>query len=403
MNDTKTTPLQTSPPTATPSATAKSQRPWLLYLLGSACLLAAVLWGVWYGMYGRWYTSTDNAYVHGDVVQITPQLQGTVVSINADDGELVFAGDTLVMFDPSDSQLALDNAEANLANVVRKVRGFYSTASGTKAEMAVRQATLNKARADYQRRLALTKSGAISKEVLAHANNAFLEARSQLDAIQQQYLRDLSLVDNTTLISHPEVLAAMTALRVAFLDRSRATIVAPVTGYVAKRKVQLGQRVQPGEPLMAVVPLDQVWVEANFTEAQLRDIRIAQPVEIYADVYGKKVRYSGKVQSLGIGTGAAFALLPAQNATGNWIKIVQRVPVRIALTEPEQLIRHPLRVGLSMQANVDLHDRSGALLAPRPQKPLLATDVYLDQLSQSEALIEQIVKANASDLHGGDL
>lgn len=396
MNDAKTTPLKAPP--ATSSTPPPSQRPWLLYLLGATCLLAAILWGGWYGMYGRWYASTDNAYVHGDIVQITPQFQGTVVSINADDGELVFAGDTLVMFDPSDSQLALDNAEAQLANVVRKVRGLYSAVSSAKAEMAVRQAMLNKAHADYQRRRALATSGAVSKEVLAHANNAFLEAQSQLDAVQQQYQRDLSLVDNTTLTSHPEVLVAIAALRVAYLDHSRATIVAPVTGYVAKRKVQLGQRVQPGEPLMAVVPLDKVWVEANFTEAQLRDIRIAQPVEVYADVYGKNVRYSGEVQSLGIGTGAAFALLPAQNATGNWIKIVQRVPVRIALTQPEQLIRHPLRIGLSMQADVDLHDLSGALLAPRPMERLLATDVYLGQLSQSEALIEQIVKANRGNL-----
>lgn len=388
MNDVKT-------PTPTPE---KSKRPWLLYSLGVACLLTAILWGGWYGMYGRWYASTDNAYVQGDIIQITPQFPGTVVSINANDGELVFAGDTLVMLDPGDSQLALDNAEAHLANVVRKVRGLYSAVSGAKAEIAVRQATRDKARADYQRRSALTLSGAISKEELAHANNAFLEAQSALDAIEQQYQQNLSLVDHTSLTSHPEVLAAKAALRVAFLDRSRTTIVAPVTGYVAKRKVQLGQRVQPGAALMAVVPLDKVWIEANFTEAQLRDIHIDQPVEVYADIYGNTVRYNGQVQSLGIGTGAAFALLPAQNATGNWIKIVQRVPVRIALTQPEQLISHPLRIGLSMQVSVDLHDRSGALLAQRSPEPLLATDVYLDQLSQSDALIEQIIKANGGDL-----
>lgn len=290
MNDVKT-------PTPIPE---KSKRPWLLYSLGVACLLAAILWGGWYGMYGRWYASTDNAYVQGDIIQITPQFPGTVVSINADDGELVFAGDTLVMLDPGDSQLALDNAEAHLANVVRKVRGLYSAVSGAKAEIAVRQATRDKARADYQRRRALTLSGAISKEELAHANNAFLEAQSALDAIEQQYQQNLSLVDHTSLTSHPEVLAAKAALRVAFLDRSRTTIVAPVTGYVAKRKVQLGQRVQPGAALMAVVPLDKVWIEANFTEAQLRDIHIDQPVEVYADVYGNTVRYNGQVQSLAL-------------------------------------------------------------------------------------------------------
>lgn len=405
MSDAKTTPPKEVPTTPAPGtpppAPEKSKRPRLLQLLATVCLLAALAWGSWYGFYGRWQASTDNAYVHGDIVQITPQFEGTVVSINADDGELVHAGDTLVSFDPSDSQLALDRAASNLANVVRKVRGLYSATSGSKAEMAVRQATLDKARADYQRRRALAGSGAISHEELAHASNAFLEAQSALEAIRQQYQINLSLVDNTELASHPEIQAAITALRVAFLERSRATLLAPVTGYIAKRQVQLGQRVQSGEPLMAVVPLDNIWIEANFTETQLRDIRIGQPVSISTDLYGHAVRYAGQVQRLGIGTGAAFALLPAQNATGNWIKIVQRVPVRISLTQPEQLVRHPLRIGLSMQVNVDLHDRSGALLAPRPQKPSLTTDVYQDRLQQAESLIEKIVQANIGAADGG--
>lgn len=396
MSDANTPKNKQAPATSAPPV--KNQRRQWLQLLTATCLIAAIIWGAWYILYGRWYVSTDNAYARGNVIQITPQFHGTVVSINADDGELVYAGDTLVSFDPNDSQLALANAEANLAKVVRKVRGLYSAASGAEAEMAARQAALNKAKEDYQRRLALVTSGAISAEELAHAKNAFSEAQSTLDAIKQQYQTSLSLVDNTALISHPEVLDAVTTLRIAFLDRARATIVAPVSGYVTKRSVQLGQRVQPGDSLMAVVPLDNLWIEANFTETQLGDIRIGQPVEIYSDLYGRSVSYEGRVQSLGIGTGAAFALLPAQNATGNWIKIVQRVPVRIALTQPERLIHHPLRIGLSMHVSIDLHDNSGALLAPRSEVATMTTSVYQTQLMQADALIERIIQDNAHKL-----
>ncbi|NWD67378.1 efflux RND transporter periplasmic adaptor subunit [Pseudomonas gingeri] len=376
---------------------AKSKRPWLLRLLVVVVVLGAISWGSWYRLYGRWYATTDNAYAQGNVVQVTPQIPGTVVSIGADDGDLVQAGAVLVRLDPSDSQLALASAEANLASIVRKVRGLYSSVDGAEADWASLGVTVDKARADYERRKMLATSGAIPAEELAHAHDSLLVAQSTMHAARQRYQTSKSLVDDTVLTSHPEVQAAVTTLRTAFLGQARATVVAPVGGYIAKRSAQLGQRVQPGEPLMAVVPLHQVWIEANFTEMQLTDMRIGQAVEIHADVYGNAVCYDGRVESLGIGTGSAFALLPAQNATGNWIKIVQRLPVRIALTRPEQLDSHPLRIGLSTSVSVDLHDTRGALLSQQPPtQPVLDTTVYRDQLAQADALIERIIQANSN-------
>ncbi|EIL97991.1 hemolysin D [Rhodanobacter thiooxydans] len=382
---------------STPAAAPMRKHPRgvLLRLLGGVVLLAVIGWALWYFLDGRWYEGTDDAYVNGNVVQITPQVPGTVVSIGADDGDLVHAGDVLVRLDPSDADVALAEAKANLANTVRKVRGLYSSVNGAQADVAARQTAVDKARADYQRRVALAKSGAISAEELAHASDALTSAESNLVTAQQQYQTSKVLVDDTVVASHPDVQAAAARLRAAFLDDERATLVAPVDGYVAKRSVQVGQRVQPGAALMAVVPLRQVWVDANFKETQLTDMRIGQPVTIESDVYGGKVAYKGKVQSLGVGTGSAFSLLPAQNATGNWIKIVQRIPVRIVFDDPAQLDQHPLRIGMSLSVDVGLHDRSGPMLSQRsPSKPAFSTDVYRQQLASADATITQIVHAN---------
>jgi membrane fusion protein (multidrug efflux system) len=373
----------------------KNPRGPLLRLLAAVVLLAVIGWALWYFLDGRWYEGTDDAYVNGNVVQITPQVPGTVVSIGADDGDLVHAGDVLVRLDPSDADVALAEAKANLANTVRKVRGLYSSVSGARADVAARQTAVDKARADYHRRVALARSGAISAEELAHAGDALTSAESALTAAQQQYQTSKVLVDDTVVASHPDVQAASARLRAAFLDDVRATLVAPVDGYVAKRSVQVGQRVQPGAALMAVVPLHGVWVDANFKETQLTDMRIGQPVTIESDVYGGAVEYKGKVQSLGVGTGSAFSLLPAQNATGNWIKIVQRIPVRIVFDDPAQLDQHPLRIGMSLDVDVSLHDRSGPMLSQRsPSKPAFSTDVYKQQLAKADTAIAQIVHAN---------
>ena len=378
-----------------PAKPAKSRRGFLLRLLVVILVLAAIAWGLWYFFDGRWYESTDDAYVNGNVVQITPQLPGTVISIGADDGDLVHAGDVLVKLDKSNADVALAEAKANLASTVRKVRGLYNNVAGAQADVSARKVAVEKARADYDRRKSLAKSGAISAEELAHVRDELTAAESALTTAEQQYQTSKVLVDDTVVASHPDVQVAAAKLRAAYLDDLRTTIVAPVDGYVAKRSVQLGQRVAPGVAMMAVVPLHQVWIDANFKETQLTHMRIGQPVDITSDVYGDDVVYKGKVQSLGVGTGSAFSLLPAQNATGNWIKIVQRVPVRVVFTDPKQLDAHPLRIGLSSDVEVSLHNQDGPMLARQaPTAPVLDTDVYSRQLSQADAMIAGIIHAN---------
>ncbi len=381
--------------TAVAAPPRKSPRGLLLRLLVAIVVLGVIAWTLWYFLDGRWYESTDDAYVNGNVVQITPQIAGSVVSIGADDGDRVHAGEVLVRFDPSDADVLLAEARANLANTVRKVRGLYSSVNGAQAGVAARQTAVDMARADYNRRVGLARSGAISAEELAHARDALTTAESALIATQQQLQTSKVLVDDTVVASHPDVQAAAARLRAAYLDDARTVLVAPVDGYVAKRSVQVGQRVLPGTALMAVVPLHGVWVDANFKETQLTHMRIGQPVAIDSDVYGSSVKYRGKVESLGVGTGSAFSLLPAQNATGNWIKIVQRIPVRVVFTDPQQLERHPLRLGMSLDVEVNLHDRSGPTLAQHsPTQPVFSTDIYKQQLVKADAAIAQIIHAN---------
>ncbi|MCP3749101.1 HlyD family efflux transporter periplasmic adaptor subunit [Pseudomonas sp. SBB6] len=373
----------------------RKRKTWLLGLLLLIVVAGGAVWA-WHELYGRWSEETDDAYVNGNVVEITPQVTGTVVSIGADDGDLVHEGQVLLEFDPSDAQVGLQAAEAKLARAVRQVRGLYSNVDGMKAQVAARQAELSKAQENFNRRKTLAAGGAISQEELSHARDDLSSAQSALSNARQQLNTTTALVDDTVVSSHPEVMAGAAELRQAFLNHARTTLVAPVTGYVAKRTVQLGQRLQPGTATMAVIPLDQLWIDANFKETQLRNMRIGQPVDIVADLYGSEVKYNGSIDSLGAGTGSAFALLPAQNATGNWIKIVQRVPVRIHINA-EQLAKHPLRIGLSTQVEVDLHDQSGPVLAQQPpQKASFATQVYDLQLVEADTLITKLIHDNSA-------
>ena len=359
-------------------------------------MLGAAGFGVWYYTIGRWYEGTDDAYVNGNVVQITPQVIGTVIKINADDGNLVHKGDVLVEIDGSDARIALQQAEAQLARTVRQVRGLYSNVDRGQAVVAAQKVSLDRARADYARRQGLVATGAISAEELAHARDALAAAESQLASTQQQLSTTRALVDEIVIAKHPDVLATSAALRTAYLNDVRSKIYAPVDGYVAKRSVQVGQRIQPGTALMAVVPLHQVWVDANFKETQLAHMRIGQPVTLKSDLYGGSLEFRGKIQSLGVGTGSAFALLPAQNATGNWIKIVQRIPVRIEL-DPTELDKNPLRIGLSMAVDVNLHDQSGPALAQQaPKEPVFTTDIYQNQMQGAQADIDRIIHENAA-------
>ncbi|PZW70082.1 membrane fusion protein (multidrug efflux system) [Pseudomonas sp. URMO17WK12:I1] len=360
----------------------------LIVVLGSAAVFA------YHELYGRFYEETDDAYVGGNLVQITPQITGTVTRIAVDDGDYVEAGQPLVWLDPADTQVAQQSAEANLARTVRQVRGLFSNVDSYKAQVAARKIDVQRAKADYQRRAALAGKGAISREELAHAQDTLNSAQSALTSAEQQLDTNKALVDDTVIASHPDVKSAAAQLRQAFLNNARSTLVAPVSGYVARRSVQVGARVQPGTALMAVVPLHEVWIDANFKETQLREMRIGQPVTVEADLYGDDVTYKGHVESLGVGTGSAFSLLPAQNASGNWIKIVQRLPVRIRLDD-EALEKHPLRIGLSTTVTVDLHDQDGAQLTTQtPKQARFSTAVYDAPMGQADALIERIIHEN---------
>ncbi len=383
-----------NPNVAAPGQEPTSKRKRALLILLVVVLIAGIGWALYYVLVGRWHESTDDAYVQGNVVSITPQATGTVVSIGADDGMKVTAGQVLLRLDPNDARVAYEQAVANLANTVREVRGLYSAVNAGQADIRARQVAVQKARADIARRSGLVATGAVSAEELAHAREELASAEAALSASGEQLSRNRALVDATTIRNQPQVQAAASQLRTAYLNLQRSEILAPVTGFVAKRTVQLGQRVQPGMTLMTIVPLEQLWVEANFKETQLANMHIGQPVELVSDLYGDAVTFKGRLTSLGLGTGSAFSLLPAQNASGNWIKIVQRVPVRIDL-DPQQLAAHPLRLGLSMSTDVTIRDRSGPVLASaRPVKPLLTTQAYAKQLADADALIDKTVRSN---------
>ncbi|MGX5024811.1 efflux RND transporter periplasmic adaptor subunit [Enterobacter sp. UPMP2060] len=359
----------------------------LLLVTAAGCL-------AWYMLYARYYETTDDAYVNGNQVTLTPQINGTVTQVSADEGDYVEKGQPLVQLDPSDTQIALQQAEASLANTVRQVRGLYSTADNYRAQVVAKQVALQTAQSDYARRQKIFSTGAIAAEDLSHYRDAVTSARSDLVAAQQALRTNLAMVDDTVIDSHPEIKSAVATLRQRYLDHARSTIVAPVSGFIARRAVQLGMRVESGATMMSIVPLDQVWVDANFKESQMKSMRLGQQVTLSSDLYGENVEYHGVIESLGIGTGSAFSLLPAQNASGNWIKIVQRLPVRIRLS-PHDMQKYPLRIGLSMVARVDIRDNEGQLL---PQKtvatPRFTTDVYQNALENADRLVSKILHDN---------
>ena len=379
-------------------AVPKSTRRWRL-LGGLLAVLATVgaVYGTYWAQVLRYRQSTDDAYVGGNVVQITPQISGTVVAIGADDTQFVKAGQPLVRLDPADAHVALDQAEAQLARTVRDVRNLYATSSQLAATVQMRETELAATQSDLARRQRLGVSGAVSGEELQHSVDAVKTAQAELLAAEQQLAANRARVDGTTLQDHPQVRDASAAVRNAYLTLERTELVAPVAGFVARRNVQLGQRVSTGTPLMAVVPLDQVWVDANFKEPQLAHMRIGQPVKLTADLYGGRVVYHGTVAGFGAGTGAAFSLLPAQNATGNWIKIVQRVPVRVAL-DPREIAAHPLQIGLSMKAEVDVKggDNGARLPQVASNQAAWTTAVLATSDAQVDARVQAIIAANQS-------
>jgi membrane fusion protein (multidrug efflux system) len=365
-----------------------------LLILAVVAAAGALAWLTQIYLVGRYYESTDDAYISSDLVQITSQLPGTVIAVNVDDTQSVERGQVLAVLDPADAQVAINGAEAQLARAVRNVRGLFAQRDQLQAQIAQRVADLKRVQSDLDRRQGLLADGAVSGEELSHSHDAVAVARAAFDAAREQLNATEVQIQGTTIKTHPQVLDAEAAVRNAALALRRTQLCAPVSGVIARRSVQVGQRVAAGSPLMALVPLDDVWVDANFKEVQLRSMRVGQPVTLHADLYGGGVDYHGRLAGLSAGSGSAFALLPAQNASGNWIKVVQRIPVRITL-DPQELKAHPLRVGLSMSAKVDVHDTSGPVVAsqvrnvPQPTQASAADDPDL------QARIDRIITLNA--------
>jgi membrane fusion protein (multidrug efflux system) len=385
-------PAGISPGAPPPAASGSGKRRLWLAVLAFAVMVAGAAYGAYYFTYGQYHESTEDAYVNGNLVQLTPQVTGTVNAVNSDDTQIVKVGDPVVTLDPADSRIALLNAEAALGQAVRQVSTLYVNNSYYAANVAQRESDLARAQDDLKRRVAVESTGAVSAEDVSHAHDAVAAAQAALDAARQQAQSNHALTDRTSIEQHPNVLAAAAKVRDAYLDYARNTLPAPVTGYVAQRSVQVGERVSPGTPLMSIVPLDGVWVDANFKEVQLRRMRIGQPVTMTADVYGSSITYHGRVIGFSAGTGSAFATLPAQNATGNWIKIVQRLPVRIQLNQKE-LEAHPLRIGLSMVVDADTRDDSGTQLAAAVNTTY-RTDVFAQYGDKADAEIARIIEQN---------
>jgi membrane fusion protein (multidrug efflux system) len=428
MNSPTATPTPAPPPDAAPAApqagaatapARPARRPWrnvpgVAFAAFAACILAAALCYVAYRMPGLAPTvSTDNAYVQGNVIQITPQTAGTVLAVRADDTDFVRAGQPLVRLDPSDARMALDQAESQLAQAVREVRALYANNQVLGAQIALRQADvarleteLARAQLDMRRREALVQDGAVGREEFEHAGtqlasarNALASTRAAARAAQAQLAANMSLTDRTSVERHPNVLRASARVREAYLALRRADVHAPVDGFVARRSVQVGQRVQAGAGLMTVVPLDGIWVDANFKEAQLRELRVGQQATLVSDLYGGDVRYHGTVAGLGAGTGSAFALLPAQNATGNWIKVVQRVPVRILL-DPREVAAHPLRIGMSVgvsvQVSAPVRGGDGQRLGEPPRPSAAVTAVFDGDDHAADETVRRIIGENVA-------
>ncbi|MBL8551779.1 MAG: HlyD family efflux transporter periplasmic adaptor subunit [Hyphomonadaceae bacterium] len=335
------------------------KRKLLLLGLGGVVAKFAIAGGAYWLFAASNTVSTDNAYVGASTAQINAQVSGQIQDVSVEDTDVVRVGALLAQIDPADARLAYERAAADYQRTLQRVRQYFAQEASAAAQVRAREADLARARADYNRRRELAATGAISAEELTATRSAFEAAQANLAAAQENLSAQRALTHGATVENHPEAASARAAMETAQLTLQRTTIRAPIDGVVVQKSAQIGQRVDPGQPLMSVTPLAQVYVDANFKEGQLRRVRIGQPVRLTSDLYGHHVVYHGRVTGLGGGTGAAFAVIPAQNATGNWIKVVQRVPVRISL-DPRELAAHPLRVGLSMEAKIDVAERAAS-------------------------------------------
>lgn len=385
--------MSESIPAAPPAPSGNRRR--ILLSIAAVLMVLGAAWTVLEVLVLSQREKTDDAYVAGNQIRVSSQLAGTVTEVFARNTSRVEAGQVLLRLDDADARQALEHAAAELAQAVRQVRQQMAQSVQYDTQIPLRELELEKAQQDLAQREPLLAEQAVAGEEVRHARNAVALARAALRQAQEQATAARTLVDHVTLEHNPAVLAAAATYKAAWRQAQRATIVAPAGGYIAQRSVQLGQRIAPGEPLMTIIPLQDVWLEANFKEKQFRNLRIGQPARIVSDVYGGDVVFHGRVIGLSAGTGAAFSLLPPQNASGNWIKVTQRLPVKIAL-DPQELAAHPLRVGLSTTTTIDTHDRSGAVLATEPVSDVheTTTSYTLDSAAADQAALK-IIRSNA--------
>jgi len=384
-----------------PKKLRKKQKTILWFSVSIGVLVIVIF--LWWFFWGRFISSTDDAYVHGNQVKLTPQISGIVTSINAVNTQLVEAGQILVQLDRTDRMIAFKQSKATLAETIRKVTQEFEKVYALAAQFELVQAELLKKEVIYLDRKEVITTGAISEEEYIEAQANYWATKANLKSVKYELMQVVSKVKNTTIRTHPIVENAKEVLRQSFVNLQRCTLRAPVTGLIAQRRVQVGEAITPDIPLLTIVPIDQMWIEANFKEVDLSKIRLGQQVKMSADIYGKEIIYTGEVIGIGIGSGAVFSALPPQNATGNWIKIVQRIPVKVSLNS-DQLKRYPLRLGLSMNVHVDIRNIQGDRIPSKASgRPIYQTDIFQDQIEGAETIINQVMNENITyDLNLSD-
>ena len=372
----------------------RQRRNTLMLLTLLFILLGAAYTAYWFTVL-RHHESTDNAYITGNQVIVMSQVSGSVTTVSADNTDYVTAGSLLVQLDKRDAELALDKAQIGLANSVRQTRQQMVNSRQLQAGIDVRRSELSRLQNDLKRREVLGAQNVIGKEELQHAREAVVSAKAQLDVATELFNANKAFILDTPLNEQPAVKQAATEVRNAWLALARTDIRSPVDGYVSRRSVQVGAQISPSTPLMAVVPAKGMWIDANFKETQLSAMRIGQPVKVITDFYGDDVVFHGTVTGLDMGTGSAFSLLPAQNASGNWIKVVQRLPVRISL-DPAELEQYPLRIGLSGEVTVDTQNTQGPVLSKNVRTtPAYHTNALSIDMQPADQMIADIIKHNA--------
>lgn len=378
-----------------PSANKKKKRKRVLIVLALIFVLIGIAWGVYWFLVLRHFQETDDAYVAGNQVQVMAQVSGSVNKVWFEDTDFVKKGDVLVSLDKTDAEQAFEKAQTALATSVRQTHQLMINGKQYQASITLRQTALAQAESDLKRREPLGASNLIGREELQHARDAVASAKAELDVAVQQYNANQAMILNTSLENQPAVKQSAAELRDAWLALQRTDIRSPMDGFVSRRSVQVGSQISTSTPLLAVVPATNLWIDANFKETQLAGVRIGQPATVVADIYGDDVVYHGKVVGLDMGTGSAFSLLPAQNATGNWIKVVQRLPVRIELN-PQDIAQHPLRIGLSTLVKIDTTSTEGSTLATSVrQQAAYSSNALAIDLAPVNQLITDIVRANA--------